>query len=701
MNEKIFIEWQSLVLNSEPTIIKSDEDIIANIPDRKDQKLIEMDSKRTRNREKNLIPGFSKILEMLLTFYCDVKKIKYKQGLNEIFGPLILIQYKIKELKYVNLFNFGEAFIDKFLPNYYYEQEIFSLKSSQSLYILLLKYHEPSVFNYFDSLEIPHELYATNWLITLRSGKVTLNILYYLWDKIIKINDPLFIHFLLVAFIIYNRELLINCDSNLLLKLITNLTINSIEELDDIVKIALKLRDNTPYSFRLLSNKIGFLKTNYKNITKTFKKYKPEKIIALPIFPTEISYENNKKYIICPDPECINNNRDKNMKIDWSNNSIIKKKKDKNHICEKCNMKIIKDLNYVILDLRIFPPYYFQNEEDYCKLGIVSGMMSIDREELQSEDVDNLLSSHLMQIRGKSHIILMTSKTDYFYDFEEKFYSDNISDKERRKMLFGVIETQKSEKILNLLDAKNLNLEEIYKLKEYDNLRKIMNCMKNKNFPYVSYLEGGFEALHEEFINYKIEFFGHDKKNCKICQNSTEIKENKKKKRNSGGENMLKMLWKSQKIITEKDLDIFFKNKENIFLPCSLRRYKNKSYHNKDFEIFVVILFDKNSVEIYKKNYKNDLKDQEGNMISDYYDLNIKKDKNVFELKFIEEVKFENILKVSFNHEYKNIIIIKVKNQEKGKKEENMFTIELEFLSINDSKIFMKSIKKIDEKIKK
>ena len=700
LEEKLFMEWQSVLFNFDLTIINSDEEIENTKLNRDDQKLIEGDTKRTRVRESKLIPGFFKILEKLLTFYCNIKKIKYKQGLNEIFGPLILIQYKIKRLKLVNLFNFGEAFIDRFLPNYFYEQEIFSLRSSQSLYILLLKYHEPSVFNYLDSLDIPHELYATNWLVTLRSGKVNLDILYYLWDKIIKFNDPLFIHFLLVAFIIYNRELLINCDSNLLMKLVTNLTITSKDELDDVVKIALKLRDNTPYSFRLLSNKIGFLKINNKDIVKTFEKYKPEKIFALPIFPTEISYVNNKKSIICPDPECINNNKDKNIKIDWANNNICEINKDKNHICEKCNMNIIKDLNYVILDLRIFPPNYFKKDDDYFKLGFVSGMMAIDKEELQSDDVDNLLSSHLMQIRGKNHIILMTSKTDYFYEFEEKFYSNNISDKDKRKMLFGIIETQKTEKTLNLSDVKNLNLEEIYKLKEYDNLRKVMNSLKNKNFPYVSYLEGGFEALHEECINYKIELFGHDKKMCKLCQNITGIKENKKNKRKKGGENILNLLWKNPKIITEKDLDIFFINEENVFLPCSLRKYKDKSYHNKDYELFVVILFDKNCVEIYKKNYKNELKKEENNTISDYYNLGIKKEKNDFKLKLIEKMKFEDIIKVSFNHEYKNIIIIEVKDQEKGKKEENNFTIELEFLSIDDSKTFMKSIIKIDKEKK-
>ena len=229
INQRTIMFWQSVVYNDEATLIDSDSVILSTVPERNDQQIIINDSNRTRFKESSLIPGFKKILEEVLTFYCNTKKIKYKQGINEIFGPLILIKYKIKNLKLVNIFNFGEAFIDRFLPNYFFESDLYSLRSSISLFINLLKYHEPSVYNYLDSLEIPNELYETNWLLTLRSQKLNLDILNNLWD---------------------------NFDSNLLLKLMVGLTITSIAELNEIIKIALDLRNKTPYSFRLLSNKI-------------------------------------------------------------------------------------------------------------------------------------------------------------------------------------------------------------------------------------------------------------------------------------------------------------------------------------------------------------------------------------------------------------------------------------------------------------
>ena len=115
--------WQSKLYYFDLTIINSDNQIITTIPERRDQNVIKIDSKRTKFREKKLILGFEKILELILTFYCNAKKIVYKQGLNEIFGALLLMKYKINDLKLLNIINIGEALIDRFLPNYYYEKE--------------------------------------------------------------------------------------------------------------------------------------------------------------------------------------------------------------------------------------------------------------------------------------------------------------------------------------------------------------------------------------------------------------------------------------------------------------------------------------------------------------------------------------------------------------------------------------------------
>ena len=707
INDRTIMLWQSILYSYEATIINSDADILTVAPERKDQHIIVNDSKRTRYREASLVPGFKKILEEIITFYANTKNIVYKQGLNEIFGPLILIKYKMKKLRLANIFNLGEAFIDKFLPNYYYEKDICSLKSSISLFVLLLKYHEPSVFNYLDSIEIPHELYVANWLLTLRSQKFNLDMLYCFWDNLIKINDPLFIHFILVALIKYKREILLHCDSNLLLKLMVGLTISNKEELDIIIKIALELRKNTPYSFRLLANKIGFLKINNKNITKNFKLFNPESIPTMQIFPIEILNANYSYKILCPDPECINNSKNINMKVDYEKQKFFHCNSNV-HICEKCDMNVEKNFNYVILDLRLFPHNYFPEEDDYFKMGVISGMMSIEKEELKSDNIDKLLSSRLLSLRGKNHIVLMTSKTDYFFEFEKKFYSDETSSLMKKKMLFGVIESQKAEKKLNLEDAeKNLDLKEIYKLKEYDILRRIMTSMKNNNFPYVSYLEGGFEALHNESIKYKIELVAHEKLNCKLCQKKQkESKEEIEFKKLNDDQKMLNIsdtLWKNQKVITEKELGSFFSNENNVVLICVLRQFKNKIFHQKDNELFIAILFDKKIIEMYKNDTKKEKEEETKKKDeSNYYNLGMRgnEKKNNFILRFFDEIKFDNIKKASYDTKYKTIVNLKITDKDKenaNNKDIIYYKVEFEFHSIEDSKSFINSLKKMKD----
>ena len=147
----------------------------------------------------------------MLTFYCKTKDVYYKQGLNEIYGPLILMKHKIKQLKLAKIYLFGELFIDKFLPNYYYEKDFCALKGSLRLFFILLKYHEPSVYNILDKNEILPEMYATNWIMTIMSGKYRLDILFEMWNYLLEYDDPLFIHFIFVSLLICKRELIINC----------------------------------------------------------------------------------------------------------------------------------------------------------------------------------------------------------------------------------------------------------------------------------------------------------------------------------------------------------------------------------------------------------------------------------------------------------------------------------------------------------
>ena len=708
-----------------------DSDILSIKLNREDQHVIQNDCKRTRVRESVLVPNFKNTLEQIITFYCTSKNILYKQGLNEIFGPLLLLKYKFPSLKLSKLYDIGEVFIDKFLPNCFYEKDFFSLKSALGLFVILLRYHEPSVYNRLDNLEILPEMYATNWFMTFLSAKIRLDILYDYWDEIIKTGDPLILHFILVSIIKLKREMIINCDTNLLAGLMTALTIQNKEEIKKIMETALELRTQTPYSFRILANKIGFLKTNNKNLKNMFEKYKPQSIPAMPIFPLEILSLTFKSGIECIDPECKNNRKKIALSsLDHTEYCIIENEENKktspilnfqntlleNHICEKCDMKIIKNIKYILLDLRILQYGGNQKDDDLDKTGFLPNMINVDQDELKSQDFNRVITDRFVPERGIYHFIFLTSTTDTFSDFEKNFYLDNTTEEDRVKMMCGLLKQTKADKELNLSDAtKNLTAKQIYKLKEYDNMRNSLNSMQKENFPYVGYVYGGFNAIHEESYMQDIELVNHNEKLCLLCLEKKKKKKEKKKeekkekKKEKKKDELTNELWSSQKKIKYEELNNLVKDPNNFMCLCTVDEYKGKTV---DYNASIVLINEKYLIEIYKfdkrkqyidkqtDSYEEDIEQKKKNM--NYYDLgkdDNEHNKNI-ELTLLEEIKMTHILGMKAESKNKNILNITFREDIKDKKSSkkkgenfSQFVIKVDFPSSKDCKNFVHSFK--------
>ena len=728
MNEQRIIIWESMLYNnSSPLRKNSDSEILYSPLDRSDQNVIKNDCRRTRVRESFLIPGYSKILEAVLTYYCNTKKICYKQGLNEIFGALILLRYKFKNMKLSKLFDIGEVFIDQYLPNYFYEKEIYSLQSSLSLFVILLKYHEPSVYNRFDSTEIMPQMYATNSIITLMSGKLKINIVYELWERIIQSNDPLMIHFILVAHFIKHREMIINCEKMYLATLITTLSINSIEELNYIFDLAFKLRQKTPYSYRILANKIGFLKKNNTFIKDTYELYKPQSIPAMPIFPLEILSITNKFTEECVDPDCKNcilnknyNNKSqqKDSIFQWDddydglaiNDGFLKFERNiYNHICEKCDLKVEKNMQYILLDLRILN--YGEEDDDTEKTGFLPMMINVNQEELKSEDFNKIITNRFIGERGNYHFIFLTSSTDTFSDFESKYYTDNMSELDRKKMMFGLIKQHKIDKTLNLEDAqKNLTWKEIYKLKEYDNFRNTLKTNQKENYPYVGYVYGGFNEVHDMSIKYGYELLFHNENNCALCLDKKGSKKKilkiEKEMEEKIKNEISESLWEHKTKIQYNKINEIYCGKNISSFLCILTKYKNKVYSNEKQKILIIILSDEFSIEFFKfeskKEYRelkiqHDIKEKK-KKISEYYDLGKEEDdmNKETELALFNKIFINEIKSITMDKKSRNIIhIIILENKDKNVKKQdiNNYEIIVDFSSLNDAKCFFKCFK--------
>lgn len=711
----------------------NDEDILSVKLNREDQNVIKNDCKRTRVRESILIPDFKNTLEKIITYYCTTKNIFYKQGLNEIFGPLLLLKYKFPNLNLSKLYDIGEVFIDKFLPNYFYEKEFFSLKSALGLFVILLRYHEPSVYNRLDSLEILPEMYATNWVMTFLSAKIRLNVLYSYWDEIIKTGDPLILHFILVSIIKFKREMIINCDTNLLAGLMTALTISNKDEIKTIMNMAFELRTQTPYSFRILANKIGFLRTNNKHIKKNYEIYKPQSIPAMPIFPLEILSLTFKSGIECIDPECKNNRKKIAVShLDNTEYEIIEHEEittspifnfqsalSQYHFCEKCDMKIEKNIKYILLDLRILQYGGNQEDDDLDKTGFLPNMINVDQEELKSQEFSQVITDRFVPERGIYHFIFLTSSTDTFSEFESNFYFDNTTEEDRVKKMCGLLKQTKVDKELNLEDAlKHLTAKQMFKLKEYDNMRNSLNHMQKENFPYVGYVYGGFNAIHEESYMQDIELINHNEKKCLLCLEKKKKKKEKKKKKNNEikKDELTNELWSSQKKIKYEELNKLLKNSNNFVSLCTIDEYKGKVV---DYNASIVLLEEKNCIEIYKfdkrKQYNDKLTDSYEEDIEQkkknwsYYDLGKEtgeQNKNI-ELTLLEEIKITHILGIKPEPKNKNILNIIIKEEIKDKKlikkkgiNYLQYLIKIDFPSTNDSKNFISSFKKLADNYK-
>ena len=702
VDENIISNWENILQNEE--LLNIDDQINSIQKDTSFQKVIQNDCNRTRVRESILLDNFKEILENILTYYCKTKKVYYKQGLNEIFGPLLLIKYKYQKLSLSKIFSLGEAFIDQFLPNYFYEKELYSLKSSLGLLLILLRYHEPSVYYRLDSMDIIPEMYATNWVMTYSIGKLKLDIVYNLWNYIITINDPLFLHFYFVAMIINNRELIINCDKSLLHTLVSSLTITSNEELNTVIEKAKELRMQTPFSFRILADNLGFLIVKNKNVKKNFEKYKPLSLPAMPIFPLEVFYITNHSEIDCPDEDCKNCRKVRNKnnlgfvvvdKIDNYN---------KNYKCEKCQLKIEKNMKFFLLDLRILEYGLNKEENESDKTGYLPLMINVDQDELKSEEINDIISKRYINERGQYHFIFLTTSTDAFLTFEEKFYKVNISEEDEKKIMFGLME-KKAEKELNF-DSEKLSKKQIFKLKEYDNLKKILKALQKQNYPYIGFVYGGFDLLHRKSIEYNIELLFHNEKTCILCnarkkvipKGKKDVKEQKEEKNE-----LYNQLWEHKKKIKYQNLNEAFQNPKTTSIYFGvLINYKNKKLENEKIQLLIVLKESEFKIELYKF-LKNDI---ELISKSGYYGLGIDNEQKDIELTLIEEITVLNVLGLNTDKKAKNIIKFLIRNydDDTDKKKDNKIMpsseIVIDFSSTYDSKDFFHKFKNMSEAFK-
>ena len=674
INEKTIENWKNVLYKKVQIIITEDCNILNSENSKENYKIVSNDIPRTRFREKHLVNSFSSLLDYFISYYCVENNMVYKQGLNEIIAPFLLLKYKLPNIPFHVIYNLFSGYINTFATNYFYEKTFYSLKNSLCLLTLLLKYHAPILQNLFEKIMISPEMYGTNWLLTTFCGKLKLDLLYYLMNKIIIEDDPFIIHYLIIAFIIYKKNIFFESDLTMVPIALTTIYIDSIEEIDKIFNEAIKLRDNTPYSFRIFANMLEIFKCHCDNPNELYEKYKPDKLLTLPIFPCEIFYICFNGITKCPDSNCKNNSKNKN-KIENDEENVLNNTKIFQK-CEYCDMKIKRDLNYILLDLRIF-----ENEEQDEKEGFLPKIIRIEQKILKNKYFTDSMIQRFNEDKGKSHLIFMTSKTDFFNEFEDNFYIESSQDNNRFNLQF------KTDKEINKDLLTKMSLKERIKLKEYDNMKKLLLALLENDFPYISFIYGGFEAIHEQISQYNEDIYllNHNK-NCEICtlknQNTSwfstqiksflrksksfidgiEIMKDKDKEKKETNKSYIRRIStqinefqkrNSGKIKDKKYLDTdrisqLINNYENFVKYCNLIKYKDKEFKENDNQGLLVI--QKYDLLILKINC-NEKGEQIDKIMLTFFEKAELKKKNYVNVDFVDNEKEKFSLYVKFGLE--------------------------------------------------
>ena len=497
--------------NDDQKILNQNDNNVNNFYNSDDIDLIKKDVVRTRVNETKIIKNYDKNLELLIKYFINENKVKYKQGLNEVIGAFLLLKYSnVKEdFTFSEIYNLLNGFINLFIFNYYYEESIYSIKNSFSLLSLLLKYHSPEIYNIFDKAMVCPEMYATSWLLTVFAYKLKLNTLFYFWNKIILENDQLIMHYLIVALLLYKKNCFKDNDIGSIPIIINRLSIETEQDIDQIYKCAIDLRSKTPYSFRLFAQKLDVLKHKSKQHKVKYDLYHPDQLICLPILPSEIFYICYKNIIKCPDENHIKNN-------------YIKEN------CEHCDMKIVKDINYILFDLRISEKGKFDSNSE--KTGFLPQMIMIDQKELKDDNFINIINNRFNDVKDKYHFIFMISKIDLL-NIDN---SDNNNNKvfEYKKEKDNKDLSHKGVKVIKLDKkfTKKVSFNDKNNIKEYDNLKKLLLYLIDNNYKYISYIYGGFEKIHNEIMNNtnnniysEINLLNHNDKKCYICKSNKKM----------------------------------------------------------------------------------------------------------------------------------------------------------------------------------
>ncbi|CAI5722677.1 unnamed protein product [Hyaloperonospora brassicae] len=249
--------WKELLGVARSERLYLDRSILQVQEDLDNQRVIAADAARTRSNEHRFqAPETVELVVKLLTYYCKCRSIQYKQGMNEVLAPFLLLTEQRKDdndrvpLAEGVVFQCFYALIDHFLPQVFVDKEFKSLQCSFQLYRLLMLYHDPELCHYLDQHDMTPELYVTPWFMTLFARSLPPDLVFCLWDLFLLEGDPYMLHFVAYALVAANRKQIFEAEFAMLPQVLSSLTFSSRHELEQVCASARAILKLTPQSFK-------------------------------------------------------------------------------------------------------------------------------------------------------------------------------------------------------------------------------------------------------------------------------------------------------------------------------------------------------------------------------------------------------------------------------------------------------------------
>jgi len=573
-----WLEEMKQYKNPELKLISTNEEILNYKYDNSRFFVTDNDIERTRILEGKPYTNFNLYLKQLLVYYCDMNKIDYKQGMNEMMGIFLLMKFMDEKIELYDVYNVFLLFLDSYFGNYYYDKEIFALKSSCSLMQLLLRYHEPEIYNKFNLAFVTPEVYSTNWLLTCFSNKNSFEVCILLYDFIIYYNDQAMIYYLIIAFFLNNKDIILSQDVFHVIQCITKLGLENIDVVLELMKTAISVKNNTPYSIYILMDMLQIFRYKSTFIKIEYEKIKPNEFLVFPVFPSEVLYNSFPSVLSCPNYTC------KNFNNEYHQNTWPRK-----NLCQYCKDKKAtkKTINYFICDFRIF-----DDDKEVYSYGVFPGMKIFPKSVLISDDFEKEIVKFMKEnsSNGPIHVIFLSNRTNNFEKYENKLYAENLTEIEKFTEKYGLSGKKEASLDQNLVKKYlKYNKNEENLIKEYDNFRKIVKTLMKMGVKYISFSYGGYSEVHYLLTILKLPLTSHNTKHCKFCR---EDKERIKKK---------KML------ISENTFNTLCSSQHNVVLSCTYNKTRNATIVINPTHIFLFTLeTDKTKKIKFKLSHKMD-----------------------------------------------------------------------------------------------